>query len=1292
MRAWRDVLFGHWTRSVLYDLVPPVALHIALLPFAFVPALTAWLKNRGYLCFVLAQCVRAAPSLTRSLVFYPGGNTVGAHFELVVLGVVGSTLWLALGFLIVCVQVWIESPDPIYTTDASRGLAAAYLFVTFFLGGCLWSWSPRLRSAMRVGMFLQTWILTSSESKITSANFTTFFFPVLVCAGLSLLVNILFPRTAHTVYYRAAGAAMHVCETIASVAFHDFRRELQHWRQREQALHNASCTRGEPHSFLQSAAFADLRKDLRREIVQMRRSYAAAQHEIAWSRVPVLELEALLPLALDVQTWMACGLGLEIPPAHVELPHDMSRFPARRADEESAASSDALACVSTPGGPDCAGAPAAHATSAAPARDRGDLAPGEMPPGAPAVPLVRRRSSHVDTCCMGAHTDGASPPVPRGAQEAASSPSASGTARLGRPGRPATERPAAGAAAAPRMQEPSQRARRASSASATAMPTLALEDISATEAAMEDLLAQLLDAYAAIHLITRKCNVRRSAPSRPFVQQLDEAMTARAARERSAVSLLQGKCAQLRKSVRHTRAAVHELLLRRSHWLNSGSVHTASVPAEMGSPPQTHGDYPPTAPPSPGPTDAAAVPNAPRADRARAQRPHSAHAGTHLARPTPDSHAPASAPLAQTPSNSTVSTPGEGYQGSIHLRDGGHVPLLRDATIFSTEMYALALHVSSLLQLAHSAERTLRQIVPGIQYYLKRRLPRFFIPHVHWRGWFSSSSGLGIFQAAGMTETFMPLPQAHYDAHSVDDDDDDVPQTSISPPRDERDGEESIYDVFKSATPRGPYRAYAWHMARASTRADADTAPAQPRSWVSRAQLALHRVCRLDTVVELRVRVSNAIHACCRSRHVQFGVKLAGGAVLLFVPSFLSAETRHWWAQENAQWMVISYIWCLEASTGDSIRVSLFRIVGTIAGVVGGLVAFEISRGNRYALAVLVVLLEIPTSLLRLRTRYVPVGAVMGVTTPVVALVPYTHMSDASPGAVALNRGYMICLGIAAALVVNFFFWPYHARVRLSGKLASTTSTLQLLYLNLTRQMLYVGYRSSPRAQQRFKKLELQVRHRLHECSALVCIMGNELSLIPKPTGVLTQVLVRLHAFFDAIVALRMYREHGLEHLFQSAVWDVADLRQELASAVLLTLWIIGQSLLTRQSLPQFLPSTRSALDDLTAALALRHGELSRAQGESLHSWRRVFDAPRLRRFPQDATPPHAAVPGHIAYMSGTSTPTPAYSTDALFFLLTEHALIAQAISSLEALLHLTRFLLGEMQLVDAAAEEPYGM
>ncbi len=481
------------------------------------------------------------------------------------------------------------------------------------------------------------------------------------------------------------------------------------------------------------------------------------------------------------------------------------------------------------------------------------------------------------------------------------------------------------------------------------------------------------------------------------------------------------------------------------------------------------------------------------------------------------------------------------------------------------------------------------------------------------------------------------------------------------------------------------------------------------RSWCSTKLRAMHSVLRTRRATRWRIALSRHIRALRHSRHIKFGIKLAGGFVLLTLPSWLApGEAKQWWLQQRGQWMAISYLFCLETSTGASIRTSFFRILGTVSGSLLGLVINEVSRGNNYALAFLLTLATLPPSYVMLFTQLQGVGIVMGLTLPIVALLP-TEESGESVVHVAWNRGYMIFFGIIAALVVNLFVWPIHARLELVRRVSSITSQLQSLYLSLSRQMLSGGLTSSHKSNAAFERLEVGIERRVGQARGLVDIMKIEVSLQPKRTRVLSELLDHLQMILELLMGLRRCREHGLRSVRQQAVVNVLELRQSLIASVLLVLWTTGQALQTHAPLPQYLPSPRLALEELTEAVAeqlrtmLEEQEPVRPQGvpdafhalDSLNHEAILASVRRRHRKHglhsiQSASPAFGSKSGAItpkehkrSAVSGTDSPASAGTRKrnvdfAVFFILAEHALLEEIVASLEHLLQLCRSMVGE--------------
>lgn len=619
--------------------------------------------------------------------------------------------------------------------------------------------------------------------------------------------------------------------------------------------------------------------------------------------------------------------------------------------------------------------------------------------------------------------------------------------------------------------------------------------------------------------------------------------------------------------------------------------------------------------------------------------------------------------------------------------------------LFRNDSYQISFLMISLLEVALLVDSGLNAASGMAKTWSRTPHRKFHMPAAEWRYWLGRTSiggGDGV-----------ALAEERVDALLHEDDEPSSPSSEMQ--FDEVDFFDTGSDDLLTSSPS---------LERTVSRVSSGMTGLRYR--IKNRIRAVRRLLVRRRVLYYRIVLSNAVRALRHSRHIKFGIKLTAGIVLLTLPAWLApGDAKRWWLNKRGQWMAISYLFCLETSTGASIRTSLYRILGTISGSVLGLVISEISRRNPYALALLLTLATLPPSYLMLFTRFQGVGIVMGLTLPIVALIPQEDASQ-SVAYVAWNRGYMILFGIVAALLVNLFVWPIHARVELVRRISLITSQLQSLYLSLSRQMLSGGLTSSHKSNAAFEKVESNIESRIGQARSLVDIMTIEISLKPKRTKVLSELLDHLETIHELLLGLRRCREHGLRSVRQPAVVNVLELRQSLIASVLLVLWTTGQAMQTKAPLPQCLPSPRLALEELTEAVAEQLRLMVERAGEE--AWSRM---PRTKHGVPDAY--HAldslnqksilvnvrtrhrkglhSIASHSPLngsRSGTTSPfrdavyDPRLATGmsesetpgtgavkkspdyAMFFILAEHALLEQIVSSLEKLLVLCRSMVGE--------------
>ncbi|KAJ8515521.1 hypothetical protein ONZ45_g7066 [Pleurotus djamor] len=356
-------------------------------------------------------------------------------------------------------------------------------------------------------------------------------------------------------------------------------------------------------------------------------------------------------------------------------------------------------------------------------------------------------------------------------------------------------------------------------------------------------------------------------------------------------------------------------------------------------------------------------------------------------------------------------------------------------------------------------------------------------------------------------------------------------------------------------------------------------------------------------MLRLRLRSSRAIRSFQHSSHLRHAFKIAAGIMILSIPAFLppSSSGYAWFYWTRGQWMVLSYLWVLETSTGATWRVAYLRISGTILGCTYAYITYLICGRNPYGLVAMVTLAEIPISWIIINTDFQTLGVVSSITLPPLTFMTYFN-PDIQPSQIVLValRGAMIATGIIAALFVNSAFFPRHCRALFLNNTGRTIGLISQLYLTLSRtvgsDLFSNAMMSSVLEKQKVLKIEVGVRNALHRMNLLIITMSDELSLVPKPMKRYRQIVTVLQKLLDLLTALRKIREKIPR---KETVTAVAAQRREFVSCVCISLFAAEQVFRARQSLPQFLPSPRQALTTLEHHVEDR---IRQARAEEVHS------------------------------------------------------------------------------------------
>ncbi|WVQ86052.1 hypothetical protein IAT38_008220 [Cryptococcus sp. DSM 104549] len=347
-----------------------------------------------------------------------------------------------------------------------------------------------------------------------------------------------------------------------------------------------------------------------------------------------------------------------------------------------------------------------------------------------------------------------------------------------------------------------------------------------------------------------------------------------------------------------------------------------------------------------------------------------------------------------------------------------------------------------------------------------------------------------------------------------------------------------------------------------------------------RVRSAWRRVWDNHSVVRARISLSRFMHGIKHSRHVLFSIKLSTGIVLLSVPALMGPDNpaRQWYDSSRGGWMVVSYMFVLEDTTGAILKVGFLRGLGTFIGAVMGYVCVLIAKGNPYGLVTLATACSVPISWNVLFASYPGLGTSTGITLPPLLFIPYLGLAHGqSDFTLAWNRFVDIIIGTAAAVLVGTWVWPVHARVQYFRAVSGTMEKITEYYLRMSRDLVRSSlvYRVDDK---QYEHLEAKIKRDFQLSRTLISIQRQEISLLPRPIKLYSEIIDASERLLATLTEVRILRFSVPR---KETVLDVLPIRRELISTILINLWSCGHAFGSRSPLPQFLPSPRVPLSEL---------------------------------------------------------------------------------------------------------------
>ncbi|OCF58481.1 hypothetical protein L486_04514 [Kwoniella mangroviensis CBS 10435] len=366
-------------------------------------------------------------------------------------------------------------------------------------------------------------------------------------------------------------------------------------------------------------------------------------------------------------------------------------------------------------------------------------------------------------------------------------------------------------------------------------------------------------------------------------------------------------------------------------------------------------------------------------------------------------------------------------------------------------------------------------------------------------------------------------------------------------------------------------------------------------------------------VVRARIMVSRFFHQLKHSRHVLFSLKMGLGISLLSVPAFLPSghAGRKWYDTSRGGWMVVSYMFVLEDTTGAILKVGFLRGLGCLIGAVVGYVCAIIAHENPYALVVLATACTVPISWHILFNTSTPgLGVSTGITLPPLLFITYLNDSHGqSYFTLAWYRFTDIMIGTFAAVLFGSFVWPVHARVQYFRAVGGTMERITEFYLRMSRDLVRSSlvYRVDDK---QYDDLEAKIKREFALSRTLVAIQRQEISLLPRPVRLYSEIIDASERLLETLVEIRLLRFSVPR---KATVLDVLPIRRELISTILINLWACAHSFHSRSPLPQFLPTPRSPLSELM--------EVTDQHARDIRAFRDTFNEEDIRGRKRSSSP-----------------------------------------------------------------------
>lgn len=266
-----------------------------------------------------------------------------------------------------------------------------------------------------------------------------------------------------------------------------------------------------------------------------------------------------------------------------------------------------------------------------------------------------------------------------------------------------------------------------------------------------------------------------------------------------------------------------------------------------------------------------------------------------------------------------------------------------------------------------------------------------------------------------------------------------------------------------------------------------------------------------------------------RRDDTKFAIKVGTGAALYALPSFIP-KTRPFYSHWRGEWGLLSYMLVCSMFIGSSHTTGYARFLGTCLGALCAIVAWILTGGNVYSLALLGLLMASWTSLLIIVKGRGPMGRFIMLTYNLSVLYAYSvSQQDVNDGRdeggdtpiiteIVLHRVVAVLSGCVWGVVITRLIWPISARRELKDSLGLLWFRLSLIWkrdplTTIAEERTSVAYMSS--------KERLHMERFLSRIESLRTSARSEFELKSAfPDAAYSNIIHRTRGMVDAFQAM----------------------------------------------------------------------------------------------------------------------------------------------------------------------------